>query len=89
MDRPDIREGTDALQDVGGMAEDIFDILRCGPGNAGEGTEGSGVAEIPVRGKIPTSNVRAEPETMTSQAMSGVAGRPSPLAKSLVEPQGI
>ena len=47
MDRMNIREGTNAFEDVGGMTEHVFDILWGGPGNAGESTEGSGIAEIP------------------------------------------
>ena len=49
MDRMDVRQGTDSLQDIGGVAKDVFHILRRGPGNAGECTEGGGIAEIPVR----------------------------------------
>ena len=47
MNGPDIRQGADAFQNVGGMAENVFDVLGSGPGNAGEGTEGGGIGEVP------------------------------------------
>ena len=53
MDRADIGQGADTFQDIGRMAQDVLDVLGCGPGNAGEGAEGGSVAEIAVRTEKP------------------------------------
>ena len=49
MNGMNVRQGANAFQDIGGMADYIFHILGRGPGNTCEGPEGSGIAEIAIR----------------------------------------